>query len=300
MMSVKPLCLLLLCAILSACSKKQAPAAAPPAAIAAPVAAAKAAPTPTAEQQLRAELMAAVFGKQYRAASGDALTELPWVEDRGTLYWMVVTPVAHAVQPDGSTVLVANAQMADDKGEGMVGHSSPGLLNVYVLKRDGGRWRVLKRHDSVDALGSYSHFDEVLWLDLAPGKPGLGVKHGDTSQGYSMEALSLFDLGADTLRNLTDGISLRSDSEGACGPHVETCWDVSGAWRFVPGAAGAPYQDLVIDFSGHTDVATDPVDDKRPDDSVTRLVTPVKARARYAFDGKIYRLVEGENVVPGY
>ncbi|WP_317202183.1 hypothetical protein [Janthinobacterium sp.] len=294
MTPLKPLCLLLLCAAASACSQAEAPAAAPPAASATATAA------PSADEQLAAQLMAAVFGKDYRPGHGDALTALPDSSDRKSIAPYVVTAVAQRVLADGTAVLVANAENADDNGEAESGHASPGLLNVFILKRDGAAWRVLKRHENVDTLGADGHFGEVLWLQLAPGKAGLGILHGDTAQGYTMQQLSLFDLGAETLRDLSNGISVHSDSEGACGPETDKCWDISGAWRFAPARGDSAYQDLLIDFSGHSEAAQADQAAPRGEATRARVRTAVHASARYAYDGKSYQLVEGENVVPEF
>ncbi|MFM9436724.1 hypothetical protein ACFDR9_003809 [Janthinobacterium sp. CG_23.3] len=70
---------------------------------------------------------------------------------------------------------MANPQLGDGQRKGVLGHSSPGLLNVYVLKQDGGQCRLFKRRDNVDALGSYSHVGEAPWLEPAPGRPGAAV-----------------------------------------------------------------------------------------------------------------------------
>ncbi|MEC5159854.1 MULTISPECIES: hypothetical protein [unclassified Janthinobacterium] len=56
---------------------------------------------------------------------------------------------------------MANPQLGDGQRKGVVGHSPPGLPNVYVLKQDGGQCRLFKRRDNVDALGSYSHVGEA-------------------------------------------------------------------------------------------------------------------------------------------
>lgn len=245
-----------------------------------------------------ASLMAAVFGKNYRAASNDALADLPDPDDRKTINSYVLSPVAATVLANGETILVANAEVAGDDGRPTSGHASPGLLNVYVLSKDGGRWKVLRRHENIAALGSSGQIGEVVWTTLAPGKPGLGILHGGTWQGATITLLSLFDVGSDDLRNLTgESIKIHSDNDGACAPESDECWHVDGKWRFVAGKPDAQYDDLLVEFSGEKS--------QRPGDGQTApeskpVSTTVHSTARYAFDGKRYRLTSGANIVPEF
>ncbi|MET3132531.1 hypothetical protein AAKU55_002805 [Oxalobacteraceae bacterium GrIS 1.11] len=291
----KPLCLLL-CATLGACSKPEAPAAAP---VPVPAPAAPAKPAPSADQRVEALLMRAVFGKAYRAASADALTQLAEPEQPGKRGNYVVNPVAHTILPNGETVLVANAQSAGADGDAESGHPVPGLLNVFFLKQTAAQWQVLKRQENIATLGASGQIGQAVWTRLGADLPALAMRHGDTAMGSSIEFLSLFDLGADTMRDLTESISIHSDNDGACQPDTDKCWNISGAWHFAPSAAGARYDDLLIDFSGESGEAK-PHAELKEGDKVVRIVSKIHASARYAFDGKSYQLVEGENVVPGF
>lgn len=284
--------------LLCACSKPPAPA---PATVAASVVA-SATPTsstPANPKQDEAVLMQAVFGNGYRAERAEALAQLPDPDDRKAVGNYVVSAVAHTVLADGLTVLVANAEIADDDGKADSGHASPGLLNVFFLKQQAGKWTVLKRHENISAIGSFGQLGTVSWIKLASGKSGLAVVGGFTGQGYNTEQLTLFDLSETSVAEVADGIELHSDNQGACGPDTSECWDVSAKWSFVAPATPGPYDDLLLVFSGSSSVAREGSKPKPGADDVERSVTPVKGRARYAFDGKSYKLVEGENLVPG-
>jgi hypothetical protein len=277
---------LLIAASLFGCSKEkteQASTAAKPAA-------AKAAQA--AKAMDAAPLMQAVFAEAYRSATKDAVAELPDPDNRAQRASYVVTPVAATTLDNGEAVLVANAEQADDQGNAMSGHASSGLLNVYFLRQDGKRWKLLRRQENIAALGSSGNIGEAKWIKLAEGKPGLAMLHGGTWQGYTVEVLSLFDLGAAQMHDLTgDGIKLHSDSDGACVPESDKCWDVSGEWHFVSIKSGGEYDDLVIEFSGEESVASKA-------GSAARKVKQIRDAARYAYDGKRYRLVSGRNIVP--
>jgi len=55
---------------------------------------------------------------------------------------------------------------------------------------------------------------------------------------------------------------------------------------------------LLIDFSGFKEKIKAGVKVK-PDQDPPRASTPITGYARYVFDGKTYKLVEGYNPVPG-
>lgn len=279
--------------LLCACSKPPTPA--PASAIV--VASAPAAPANPKQQE--AALMQAVFGNNYHADRGVAVAELPDPDDRKAVGNYVVSAVAHTVLPDGLTVLVANAEIAGDDGKAESSHASPGLLNVFFLRQQAGKWTVLKRHDNISAMGSFGQLGSASWVKLAGGKSGLAVVGGFTGQGYTTEQLTLFDVSDANVVEVADGVELHSDNHGACGPETNECWDVGAKWSFAAPAKPGPYDDLVLVFSGTSAVAKEGSQPKPGADDVERTVTPVKGRARYAFDGKRYQLVEGENLVPG-
>ena len=321
-----PLSLLLACSLLSACSDKTATPPAAPAPVPVPVATPAATPaeapaaeapaaaksdemkTPEArarDSKQAAAMMLAIFGKNYRPDSDDALADLPDPDSKDAKadkLSYVVSAVSHKLLPDGRAILVANAETANTEGSAESGHSSPGLLNVFYLAPKGKpgdeAWQVVTRLENIATLGSSGQLGEVHWVMLGAGKQGLAIRHGYTGQGYTITQLALFELGTDKVTELDGGIDLHSDNEGACGPEMDNCWLVDGNWHFAAARDGGAYDDLLIDFTGASRKIKPGVqvkDDQEP----PRLITQMNGRARYAFDGKKYKLVEGKNIVPG-
>ena len=254
------------------------------------------------EREREVPMMRAVFGKDYRAGSEDALADLTDPENRTEKLSYVVSAVGHKILPDGRVILLANAETANTEGTAESAHVSQGLLNVFFLTPKGkpgdGQWQVTKRLENVAAFGSFGQLGDIIWVTPGAGKLGLAVRHGYTGQGYTIEQLALLELGQDSITELNGSIDLHSDNMGACGPETEECWQVNGAWRFVPAKDGGAYDDLVVSFSGATEKLK-PGATAKPDEDPPRTSTPIKGHARYAFDGKVYKLVEGKNIVPG-
>ena len=287
--------------LLFACTPKERPIA--PAAVAVPVAApAKPVAAPTTAQKVDAILMKAVFGKEYRPATGDALTMLPDSDPdhRKVLSRFVVSPVANMVLKSGETVLVANAEMADDKGEASSGHPSPGLLNVFVLRQADGKWTVLKRHENVDTLGSDGHFGDVSWPVVGPARQGMAVMSGSSGGGSSSQSISLYDITGGDLRPLTPSmITVSGGNEGDCDKELSgNCASVTGKWSFAEPKAAGDYSDLMIAFTGEE--SKQPGDDERKPTGPRVVTKKINSTARYAFDGKQYQLVDGTNPVPEF
>ncbi|MDN2708494.1 hypothetical protein O0880_03560 [Janthinobacterium sp. SUN118] len=321
-----PLALLLICSLLGACSEKTAPASATVADTAADVTASapaaavdEAAPTeavrppsataPRTEdmdtpqaREREAGMMRAVFGKDYRDDSDDALADLSDPDNHVDKLSYVVSAVSHKLLPDGTAILVANAETANTEGTAESAHASSGLLNVFFLAPKGqagdGQWRVVKRLENIAALGSSGQLGEVHWVMLGAHKPGLAIRHGYTGQGYTITQLALFEIGDGKVAALDGGIDLYSDNMGACTPDMDVCWMVEGSWRFAAARNGGAYDDLLIDFTGASEKIKPGVTLK-PDQDPPRIATPLNGHARYAFDGKGYKLVEGKNTVPG-
>ncbi|OFJ49618.1 hypothetical protein BA896_012825 [Janthinobacterium lividum] len=320
-----PLVLLMLSALLGACSDKSAPASTNVAAEVANDAHAAAA-TVSAEQVLppaatapkteamntpqarkraserEAGMMRAVFGKDYRSDSDDALADLSDPDNHVDKLSYVVSAVSHKLLPDGRAILVANAETANIEGTAESAHASSGLLNVFFLTPKGqpedGQWQVVKRLENIAALGSSGQLGEVQWVMLGANKPGLAIRHGYTGQGYTITQLALFEIGDGRVTALDGGIDLYSDNMGACGPDMDECWMVDGKWRFAPARNGGAYDDLLIDFTGASEKIKPGVTLK-PDQDPPRIATSLNGRARYVFDGKGYKLLEGKNKVPG-
>ncbi|MCX7295189.1 MULTISPECIES: hypothetical protein [unclassified Janthinobacterium] len=317
-----PLALLLASALLGACSDKTAPASADVAADVAadvPASAADAAstehvPPPAATapktdemntpqaRKREAGMMRAVFGDDYRSDSDDALADLSDPDNHVDKLSYVVSAVSHKLLPDGRAILVANAETANTEGTAESAHASSGLLNVFFLAPKGqpedGQWQVVKRLENIAALGSSGQLGEVHWVMLGANKPGLAIRHGYTGQGYTITQLALFEIGDGKVTALDGGIDLYSDNMGACTPDMDECWMVAGSWRFAPARNGGSYDDLLIDFKGASEKIKPGVTVK-PDADPPRIATPLNGHARYAFDGKGYKLVEGKNTVPG-
>lgn len=321
-----PLALLLATTLLGACSDKTAPANASAADTAADVAASAPAaaaddsapadavrpPSATAPKtedmntpearEREAGMMRAVFGKDYRDDSEDALADLPDPDKHIDKLSYVVSAVSHRMLPDGRAILVANAETANTEGTAESAHASSGLLNVFFLAPKGqpgdGQWKVAKRLENIAALGSSGQLGEVHWVTLGANKPGLAIRHGYTGQGYTITQLALFEIGEGKVTALDGGIDLYSDNMGACTPDMDECWMVDGSWRFAPARDGGAYDDLLIDFKGASEKIKPGVTVK-PDQDPPRIATPLNGHARYAFDGKGYKLVEGKNTVPG-
>ncbi|MDO8048107.1 hypothetical protein O3301_06485 [Janthinobacterium sp. SUN211] len=319
-----PLVLLMVSALLGACSDKTAPASAdaaadvasdvPAAAEAADTASAEHVPPPAATaprteamntpqaREREAGMMRAVFGKDYRSDSDDALADLSDPDNHVDKLSYVVSAVSHKLLPDGRAILVANAETANTEGTAESAHASPGLLNVFFLAPKGqpedGQWQVVKRLENIAALGSSGQLGEVHWVMLGANKPGLAIRHGYTGQGYTITQLALFEIGDGKVTALDGGIDLYSDNMGACGPDTDECWMVDGKWRFAAARNGGAYDDLLIDFKGASEKIKPGVTVK-PDEDPPRIATPLNGHARYGFDGKGYKLVEGKNTVPG-
>lgn len=288
-------------AALAGCSRDEpAQPAAPAAAAPAPVAAAAATPAPAARKDPYAELMRAVFGDGYRAAQGNALAELPDETEPDAVFAAVQTGAASRQLPSGDTVLAVAGERADGDGEAMSSHASSGNLSLYLLRRQGGNWQVLRRHENIAQLGSFGQIGKLDWVTLADGKVLLSAEHGGTWQGYTISTLSLFDPAADKVDDLAGGIPIYSTSGGGCGPTTDHCWEITAKWQFEPATPPGGYGDLVLAFSG--DDATAKKAAPKPQDEMEEIERDhheVSGTARYRFENGRYRLHQGQNLVPG-
>ncbi|QGZ42506.1 hypothetical protein [Pseudoduganella flava] len=264
-------------------------------AVAAPVAAARAeSATPAGPRDLgrakAGEWMAAIFGDRYDAKARRALTGSA---DEG---FNALSFVAAAQLEAGRVAVIVNGTPADAAGAEQASHAEGGDMHVFVLRSAGAGWQVSDRYENVANLGSHGHFGAVKWIALAPGKPGFIVSSGGVWQGYEILSADIFALagGVQALGSFNE----HSGNSGACGPEADECWDIGGKISVapaVPGQAGAQYADLVVDFTGERYKVTE--------DAKGGLekhhIADVKQTARYRFDGKAYKLVAGENPVPG-
>lgn len=240
------------------------------------------------------DLMRVIFVGHGRYFNDYVLAELPDPSDRKSESTYRITPIAMHELDDGLFAMVANAELADEQGHSMSVHVTPGLLNVYLVQKRGDNWQLVRYFDNIDALGSFGNIGEVKWVKLSDTKHGLAVLHGGTWQGYSIQALALYDLTDRSMHNLLrESIPVMSTSEGACVEETNECWTVEGNWRFEQNMIGR-YDDLVIDFSGFKEARPEGAQSNTPR---TRAV--VKASARYEYANGAYSLVRGENIVPG-
>ena len=276
---------LLLLALATGCSDKPAPVAAtPPTVIAAPA--------PSNEV-----LMQAVFGKQYRPATKDALAELPMMEDHKKIRLFFVVPMATSVLASGETVLVARSTYAEELNEEKI--EKPDFFDIYVsvylLRETAGKWTVVKRNPNLMLRGFDEHPGSVLFLKLGKDIPGLALASGRNDEGCFNNEIHLFDLRDDPLRDLTgEGISTGSSMTGSCGatdliPETET----NATWFLAPSKKPSAYSDIVMSFVTKTSATTG--DESHP----KQPASSKKDSARYAYDGKLYKLVSGDSPIDG-
>lgn len=236
--------------------------------------------------------MQAIFAQAYDPQKEEALTEL---EIDGVREHLLMTLVSATELPDGRIAVVVNGAQADENGADISGHGSPGILNVYLLLRDNGGWKVGERREGLSSLGSMGFIGGVTWVTLGPGKPGFIVASGGTWQGYSISHAEIFELG-NGMRYL-GSLQQASDNAGACAPETD-CWDIDSAIGFAAPAAPDGYADLLVDFKGKHYTVSEEVSEDQAGKEVEHLVQAVAQRAVYRFDGKAYVLVSGANPVP--
>ena len=249
--------------------------------------------TPNASANLTAisipPLMKAAFGNSYREHTQDAVVALSDIDNRSLRQRYVVQPIDARLIDQEQAVLVLNGQIAGRHDEVFSSHAQAGLLTIVFFKRHNEQWEVVKRQENIAALGSFGSIGDVKWTMLGPTTPGLLVLHGNTGQGYSFTQLAIFDLTASPMTDLSgEPILIHSDNDGMCDRQRHDCWDVSANWQFVSTDKNKSHGDLILTFSGFK-----PASEKNP----TRTIE-VKQTARYTFDGKSYRLIQGNNPVP--
>ena len=74
------------------------------------------------EREREVPMMRAVFGKDYRAGSEDALADLTDPENRTEKLSYVVSAVGHKILPDGRVILLVNAETANTEGTAESAH----------------------------------------------------------------------------------------------------------------------------------------------------------------------------------
>jgi hypothetical protein len=269
---------------LAACSRHEK--AEPPRPAPAPASA----PAPAPDKERERALMLAIFGKEYDPGTDKALAV---IKDEGEDGYFLMTLDSSTELPDGRTMVSVNGSPSDENRGDQSGHASPGMLNVYALRREGAQWKLVERHENVASMGSSGYFGSVKWVTLGPGKPGMIVSSGGTWQGYTVSEAGIFELGQEV--RMLGGFSEASSSGGACVAGMDDCWDVDSSIRFVDNPQGGAYRDILVDFKGRHYTVTEGKDGN----DVEHLKSTVRQSARYHYDGKEYVLVSGANPVPG-
>ncbi|MES2743042.1 MAG: hypothetical protein V4754_19125 [Pseudomonadota bacterium] len=279
--------MLLFCACLCACSNSETPdpAAPKPAAGVGPGGAA------APERQLRQQMMAAVFEAAYRPASDDALVNLPVPGQPKRMADYVVTMLDQHLLADGSTALVTNGAEVDAGGKASSRPQSPGVLSVFILKQGDGQWNVVTRHENVAALGAGGRVGEVSWPELARDKPGLAIVSSTNIEGNIVSKLSLFDPSAANFHNMTELLPIHADNKNVCDPRTGDCWNVTADWQMIPAQHASQYAEIELHFTGTivralASASTGP-----------RVEAAVESSARYVYDGDVYKLGDGQNLV---
>ena len=287
---------LTLITLLFACSEKTitaAPAAAPV------VAKAASAPAraPSTTEKINDILMKAVFGSEYDAESGEVEAAMLDPESKGETSQYLVSPVGSTILKNGVTVFVTSGQYLNEEGEPESSFGTGGLMSVFFLRQQDGKWEILKRLENIASIGSNGNLGSVEWQMLGKDKQGMGISSSYMTQGIELEILTLFEVGDNSVRKVSDnGIRLQASNDGNCEEELAMeCFETTGTWRMVPAKAAGEYNDLLLEVSGKTSTA--PGERKEPATG-PRVTKKISGTARYAFDGKHYKIVEGKNLVP--
>jgi hypothetical protein len=287
---VKHISGLALLATLAACSDKSVSA--PPA----PTVPLASTPAPAlTSEQIDETLMKAVFGAQYRPKTRDAVAQLnsPYGE---TKIKFVLDAVAHSTLATGETVLLARSRYASPTEAEYAGKMR--WIGVYFLRHEKDKWVLIRRHDNL-TMFEHDSKGSIAWIKLGKGKEGIAITSTSHWDKCSDEAVTLFDLGDPALPRLNEPVATRSEASGTeCNRFYDgSRWSGNGKWRMSPTATGAPYDDLVMSFSGHIE---SPSSDDQGQTTGPLTTSSLEGSARYAYDVKLkqYQLVEGKNPIP--
>lgn len=236
--------------------------------------------------------MQAVFGAQYRPQTKDALVEMPMFENRKKIRFFHVVSLATSVLASGETVMVAESTYSLDNAENI---EQPGVIHAYItvyfLRQTQGKWTVVKRHENIAYRGLPERPGSVLFLMLGKDKPGLATVSAVSDEGCTHHRVQLFDLRDDPLRDLTNkGISSYSSwNSGCAGNDLEPDNETKGTWFLAEPKQPSAYHDVVMTFTSATTIMSG------PEEQATKSIVTKKSNARYAYDGKQYKLVSGDN-----
>lgn len=229
--------------------------------------------------------MRAIFDDAYDPAKNGALVG----EDNAR---KLMTLASGTRLADGRTVVIVNSVFADENGNDTGGYATPGMLNIYFLKRKDKGWEILERREEVAESGLRGDIGDVEWVRLGPGKQGFVLKSGGVWQGYLVTGADIFVLDDET-RHL-GMVRTMVDNTGACSAESDDCWSIEADILFDTAAQPSGYADMLLDYHGKHFRISEGKDDQQ----VEHVTSTVKQTARYRFDGKEYVLVSGTDPMP--
>lgn len=295
--------LLALAAGLSACSRDDPPPR--PATTAKPLA--QKAKAPVASKDPHAPLMQAVFGADYLPAKGYAIEGGAAADVPGADMPLIQTAATSMRLPSGDTALVVEGSFRRPPGEELMGEIEGAPVHMYLLRQQGGKWHVLRKHENIAEKGRNG--TDLRWVTLGPDKSGLAIEDHWLGQGYMATWLMLFDPTSDRVVNLIgERLRIRSDNVDTC---MDRCWSGEAKWRIDPGSGSArnvPYDDLVLEITGEetlqpaagTEGGADDASPPRADAAAPAEKRSLAGTARYVFGNGKYRLQEGTNTLPSF
>ena len=282
-----------LLSLLFACTDKTISVAPTPAPAAANAASTRA---PTTTEKIDDILMAAVFGLKYVAGKREIVATMSDPDNQGETGEYLVRPGGSTILKNGVTVFVTSGQAMDDDGEPESSFGTGGLMSVFFLRQQDGKWVILQRLENIVALGSNGQLGSIEWPMLGKDKQGMAIASSFMTQGIMLESLSLFEVGENKVRKVSgDGIRTEASNDGDCVKELSMeCFDTVGKWRMVPPKVAGDYDDFLLEVKGT--ISSAPGDYKETATG-PRVTEKISGTARYAFDGKQYKIVEGENLV---
>lgn len=245
----------------------------------------------TAREQVEVAWMRALFGAAYDSHKRHALIDVG-TDGAPARYWM--TLVSSTTLPDGRIAIAVNGTPWNEGGIDLPGIATEGLLNVYLLRREGEAggetWIVDERHPKLASMGAMGRIGKVHWVSLGPGKPGFVVSSGIFNRGDSNTYAKVYELG-NGVRELAD-FTQSANNNDACTPERDKCWDIEGTIRFADAAPDG-YADLLVGYSGKVYRQLDTATEEPAEQAIRQIDETV----RYRFDGKAYAPVAGTDPI---
>jgi len=201
----------------------------------------------------------------------------------------LVSPISAVELPDGRVIMVTNGTPTNAARADLVSHSTEGVLNVYIMRFEQGRWKVVARHEDIASMGADGHIGEVRWVTVGPNLPGFIVSSGGTEQGVRTTQATIFalDNGVRELGGFPQSFSFSGECPQEAGGD---CENVDSSIEFVTGSKQQAYGDVIVHFWSSV---------RQVIEGKTVEVSTPSESARYQFDGETYRLIEGSNPVSG-